>query len=734
MRPFEDSALSPRERARDLVHRMTLEEKAGQLNQKLYGFSCYTRNGNDIDLTDEFRREVDRCHGLGALYGLWRADPWSGRTHETGLSGALAVKAYNLAQKYVIDHSRFGVPALFTTECPHGHQALDGYLLPVNLAVGATFRPRLLKDGMAVCGRQLRQVGAHMALMSMLDVARDPRWGRCEECYGEDPLLCARFAAAAVEGMREAGVMAVAKHFCAQGETTGGVNASAARIGERELRQIHLPPARAAVRAGAEGVMAAYNEIDGVPCHANRRLLRDILRGEFGFEGAVMADGCALDALNSFTGDPAASAALALESGVDISLWDNVYTHLSEAVQRGLVDEQRLDEAAERVLELKFRLGLFEHPCLPETEAEAFDCDRYPQSLNIARESAVLLQNDGMLPLMDGGRLAVIGPGAEDLYRQLGDYTPPTDKGVSLLSGIKAALPNTDILYDPGDDPARAAALAAQCGRAVLCLGGTSSRFGSVRFDKNGAALTADDMDCGEGVDSAALRLPGGQEALARAVRDACARVCTVILAGRAYAMDPLMDLCDALLYCFYPGPWGGRAVGEILSGQVDPSGRLPVSLPRTAEQLPVYYNGKSGARPWGYREKALSSPAFRFGDGMGYGHAAYSGFSVETAPGTIALRFRAENRGDIPCHAVPLVYIRRLKGDTVPRTEELKGFDKRLLLPGEAWDGSITLAAEELMDWGRDMRLTLTPGPVRLILRDGFDTLYEDTVDIKEA
>ena len=263
MLPYQNTALTPKERARDLVARMTLKEKVGQLNQRLYGFSSYTRKGDEIALTDEFRNEVERWGGLGLLYGLLRADPWSRKTMENGLPGSLAARACNLVQKYVIEHSRFGIPVLMSSECPHGHQALGGYLLPVNLAAGATFHPQLLKDAMAVCGKQLKESGVHLALISMLDMARDPRWGRSEECYGEDPYLAAQFARAAVEGMQGAGVPVVAKHFCAQGETTGGINASAARIGPRELREIHLPAAEAAVKAGAQGVMAAYNEIDG---------------------------------------------------------------------------------------------------------------------------------------------------------------------------------------------------------------------------------------------------------------------------------------------------------------------------------------------------------------------------------------------------------------------------------------------------------------------------------------
>jgi len=266
MERYQDKTLTPKERARDLLSRMTLREKVGQLNQRLYGFwVCMPDEKGNLTLSQEFMEEVTRWQGLGVLYGLYRADPWSGRTYENGLTGENAIKAYNMVQEQVIRHSRFGIPMLLSSESPHGHQALDGYLLPVNLAVGASFHTELAQKAATVCGGQLREMGIDFALVSMLDVLRDPRWGRCEECFGEDPYLTGKMADAVTKGYLEAGVDVVAKHFAAQGETTGGINASAARIGERELREIHLPPAKAAVDAGVKGIMAAYNEIDGVP-------------------------------------------------------------------------------------------------------------------------------------------------------------------------------------------------------------------------------------------------------------------------------------------------------------------------------------------------------------------------------------------------------------------------------------------------------------------------------------
>ena len=736
---YQDPSRSPRERARDLLSRMTLREKVGQVNQRLYGFAAYTREGEEIRLSPEFQKEVETYGGLGVLYGLYRADPWSQKDFRNGLYGPYMKRAYNLAQKYVLDHSRLGIPMLMSTECPHGHQALDGYLLPVNLGVGAAWNPALTREAYGVCGRQLKELGVDYALVSMLDVLRDPRWGRSEECYGEDPYLCAALAKAAVTGCQEAGVPVVAKHFCAQGETTGGVNASAARIGPRELREIHLPPMKACCEAGVEGVMAAYNEIDGVYCHANRRLLQDVLRGELGFAGAVMADGTAIDRLDNLTGSHAASGALALRSGVDISLWDQGFAHLEEAVEQGLVAQEELDRAVLRVLELKFRQGLFEHPYLEETEPEAFGVEKYPQSLELARQGAVLLKNQGVLPLRAQGRkIALIGPQADSLYNQLGDYTPAQAEGagVTLREGLQELL-GEQIPYAPGcavcgTDPGgipQAVDLARESDLVILAVGGSSSRFSGAAFDVNGAAVIGGEvqMDCGEGVDSSTLRLPGVQEELCRAVLETGTPVVAVVIAGRPYALPELCQGAQGVVYSFYPGPWGGRALAEILLGKTCPSGRLPASLPRSVGQLPCYYNPKSSYDPMRYWDEA-NRPLYPFGFGL-----SYTAFALEQVefPGEISLEelragrraqvaFTLRNTGSMDGWAVPQLYIHDVQASTVRRVRELKAFDKVFLKAGEERACRLSLGWEELALWNLEMEFAPEPGEVELFLEEG--------------
>lgn len=752
MEKYLDRTLAPCERAKDLLTRLSLREKVGQINQRLYGFRICRCTPQGLELAQELKEEVERFGGLGVLYGLYRADPWSGRNYENGLVGEKAVDAYNLVQEYVISHSRFGIPMLLSSESPHGHQALDGYLLPVNLAAGAAWNTGLLERACRVCGAQLKQMGVDLALVSMLDVLRDPRWGRSEECFGEDPYHASAMAKAAVRGYLSEGVDVVAKHFAAQGETTGGVNASAARIGERELREIHLPPAQAAVDAGARGFMAAYNEIDGIPCHNNPYLLGDILRGEMGFEGLIMADGVAVDRLSVLCGSEAACGAAALGSGVDVSLWDEGFAHLEEAVERGLVSMERLDEAVLRVLTLKFERGLFEKPYL-EYETGGFQTDT--ASLELARESVVLLKNENhLLPLgrknADVRKIAVIGENLDDIYSILGDYTPPvrTDNTWTLERGIRyAAERNPQIEITVCKERTEAVRLALECDVTVLVLGGSSSRFGEVSFDTNGAAVAGSgiSMDCGEGVDISELQLPQSQRLLMEEVFKVSEKTVTVVVAGRPYDISAAAERTDALLYSFYPGPWGGLALAEILFGEQEPSGRLPVSLPRSCGQLPVWYNHRTSYEAMHYSD-VPDGALYPFGYGLGYGEPQYKDFRVSSDTFVIekekqgqnvpeegiVISFCAENHTDHPVSAVPMLFVSHLGGSVVPRVRELKGFAKEFLQPGEQRQMQFAVTSAELAVWNCRMKRQVERGKVRLEIRDGARMLWQTEISVR--
>ena len=723
MEQYKNTSLPPETRADDLLSRMTLREKVGQLTQRLYGFGIYSRDGEEITLSGEFKEEVARYSGLGTLYGLHRADPWSGKSFETGLVGDLSVRLRNQIQKYVIEHSRFGIPVLFSTECPHGHQALDGYLLPVNLASGCSFAPELLEEASKVSGQQLKSMGIDLALVSALDVLRDPRWGRSEECFGEDPYLSSRMAEAAVRGIQGQGVDVVAKHLCAQGETTGGVNASAARIGERELREIHLPPVKACVDAGVAAFMAAYNEIDGVYCHANHWLLTELLREEYGFGGFVMSDGVAIDQLDAVTGDRTASGALALNAGVDMGLWDTGFQQLEEAVARGLVREERIDEAVKRILTVKFRRGLFDDPYIPETADYCrYTHERYPQVKKLAEHSLVLLKNKNKILPLSGKKVGLVGPNADEIYNQLGDYTPPLrhDNGVTVKQGL-AQLAQT--VYHPGctmfgNDPEllqEAIRAVADCDTVIAAVGGTSSRFAGGEFDANGALKQQLDttMDCGENVDDCHLRLPGSQLALLKALHDGGKRVVTVIIGGRPYEMWEIDACSDAIVCAFYPGVSGGEAIAKLIFGEIQPAGRLSVTLPDHVGQLPVYYNAKDSYRPGAYYNAA--SPRYRFGCGL-----SYTDFSYELLTGNEeAVSFRIANTGSRPGWAIPQLYLHRIQGVVTSRVRQLCGFAKVYLLPGEVEAVTIVIPRESLAQWDGRMVSRILPGRVAWFLCD---------------
>ncbi|MFI6460289.1 glycoside hydrolase family 3 N-terminal domain-containing protein [Streptomyces sp. NPDC050528] len=726
-------------RVSDLLARMTLREKVGQLNQRMYGWNAYRRtldSPEGFELTDALRAETDRFAGLGALYGLFRADAWSGVDHSNGPGAQDSAALAELVQRHVIASSRLGIPALFVEEVPHGHMALGGTVLPVNLAVGATWDPDLYERAAAHAAAELRARGGHLALVSALDIARDPRWGRTEECFGEDPHLAARLTEALVRGMQgdmtagsasdqvpvaDAGFApdkvpvtgarfapdkapVVLKHFAGQGATVGGRNSAESELGLRELHEIHLPAARAGVRAGAAALMSAYNEVDGLPCSGNHALLTQLLRDDWGFEGLVMADGLAVDRLARITGDKVSAGALALNAGVDLSLWDEGFTHLEEAVERGLVSEETLDTAVARVLRLKFQLGLFEQPyATPELSPPNQGREL---STALARAAVTLLHNDGgVLPIpATASRIAVIGPQSATTAHQLGDYTAPQHPGTgtSVFDGLRQlAPPGTDIRHASGcaltgDDLSgipEAVAAAAASDLAVLVLGGSSARTPDTDFDANGAARNAvSEMTCGEGVDLAGLSLGRAQHALLDAVTATGTPTAVVLIQGRPHVVP---EHAGALLTAWYPGPWGGEAIAEVLLGRAEPTGRLPVSIPRSVAQLPVYYNHKD--TEYGGYVDGDAEPRYSFGHGLSY-------TSFEYGPPRVAgdmIEVDVTNTGKRHGRSVVQVYIRRLITPVWPRTLELHAFQAVELAPGERRRVEIRFGTDQLEQVG---------------------------------
>ena len=490
---FRDPGQPLDARADDLLARLTLREKVGQLNQSLMSWKLWERRRGAVGFHRAFDEENDRWGGLGAIHSMLRADAWTGRDWSNGAHPEWSAELVAAAQERVVAASRFGIPALITEEAGHGHQALGARLLPALIAMAASWRPDLVEEAAAHTAAEVRARGVNLALAPGLDILRDPRWGRSEECFGEDPLLASCFVRALVRGFQSVpGVGVQLKHFAAQGAGTGGRNGSGAAIGRRELEELHLPAAAAAVAEGVVSFMAAYNDIDGVPCIADEWLLTTKLRQEWGFEGVVMADMFAVDRMFWFAPDPVDAALLALRAGCDLSNMDTAFSHIERGVLDGRIPVDLVDRACRRVLRLKLQLGLLDPPAEPARFAPA------PAETDLVAAGPVLLQNRGdLLPLPATARLAVVGPNADDVPALLGDYVPPLapGEGTSVLAGLRARYPRvthalgSDLIepVDGGLEAAVAAAAAADV--AVVVVGSSSARGYDDDFTENGANL-----------------------------------------------------------------------------------------------------------------------------------------------------------------------------------------------------------------------------------------------------
>jgi beta-glucosidase len=723
-------------RAAELLARMSLREKVGQLNQRLFGWDAVVRDGGGWRITEELEAELERWSGLGALYGLFRADAWSGRSWAGGIRPEERAEVAELVQQAVERAGRHGVRALLVEEAPHGHQALGGSLLPQNLALAATWDPGLVEEASAAVAAELAASGVHVALVSGLDVLRDGRWGRSEETFGEDPLLAAELARAVVTGMQGAdrsrvgqgGVAVVLKHLAAQGEATGGRNGQSAVIGERDLHEIHLPPVRAAVEAGVLGLMAAYNDIDGVPCCASPALLRTYLRGSLGFDGLVMADGLAVDRLAPLAGDTAAAGRLALLSGVDVSLWDEGFTTLEASAAEDPDVAAAVDEACLRVLTLKESLGLL-GPTAPAGPAadpsaarERLEIARgrtEALSRRLAREAMVLLDDqDGLLPLDAGrlrreGRVLVVGPGAASHTALLGDYVPPLppDQQVSVLDALRARLPDAEVTFLPDGDE-RLGAFAREAGLVVAVLGGTSHRAYDEEFADNGAAADprASAATGGEGVDLADVSLPHGQDRFLARVRAATAApLVALVVAGRPHVLTEVLEHADATLWVGYAGPSGGDAAVAALFGDAAIGGSLPMTLPRAAGVLPVRYNDRH--RPDGVYQDVPDPVLLPFGHGVPAG-LRLDAVSVMVTRETVRVRAVASNAAAVRVEGVVQVYAHRAGGPALPRLRELVAFRRVSLVPGESAALSWDLDPAAVFADGASARTALQVGP----------------------
>jgi beta-glucosidase len=743
--PYRNPGLPVAERVADLLARMTLEEKVGQLSQTMGRFVW--RNSADGFEVTETGRAVLGSPGIGALYGVLRSDPWMGATLEGDGRPRWAAELTNALQRFAIENTRLGIPLLFGEECAHGHMARGATVFPVSLALATAWDPALVYEVGRASATEARAQGGNVTYAPVLDVARDPRWGRTEETYGEDPYLCARLAEAAVRGLQGDSfaapdtLIATAKHFL-HGAPEGGRNIAPAHMGERELRSLFLSPFAAAIRAGVGSVMPSYNEIDGVPCTANRWLIGRLLREELGFDGFVTSDWEAIRWLAEVHGvasDLGEAAALALAAGIDIEMQGladgGAYAApLKQAVQDGRVPITWVDQAVTRILRAKFQLGLFERPYVdPERAGEVVRCHEHRELARAAaRRGMVLLKNeDGLLPLRKDLRtIAVIGPNADDHYNQLGDYTGLQRRTdiITLLDGVRAAVsPQTDVLYvrgcgvrepeEAGIAKAVAAARAAEV--AILVVGGSSAQDFDTTGTNAGIEIVSGpnpDRDCGEHFDRASLELSGMQLELARSVIATGIPTVVVLIQGRPASIPWLAEHAPAILCAWYPGEQGGHAAADLLFGDHAPSGRLPISIPKSAGQLPVSYNLKpSSPSLRGQYVEMDVNPLYPFGNGLTYTTFAYTELRVtpEQIPpdGQATVSVEVTNTGPRAGEAVVQFYLRDVICSVTRPVKELFGFARVKLAPGEVRTATCRLGPEHLGFVDQDMRRRVEPG-----------------------
>jgi beta-glucosidase len=729
------------ERVEDLLAQMTLDEKLAQLG--CHWSTAFMSTGS-FDPSVVAKRMP---HGIGQITRIGAS---------TGLRPRESASLMNEIQRAVIEQTRLGIPVIVHEESTGGFCHRDATVFPQGIGLAATWNPALVKQVAEVIRAQMLAVGARHALAPVLDVARDPRWGRVEETYGEDPVLAGTIGTAYIQGLQgddlRYGVAATGKHFLAYAISEGGRNWGPVELGPRELRETYAEPFAAAIRdAGLAFIMNSYASIDGLPCAGSPAILTELLRDELGFSGAVVADYGAVRMLQDYhhvAATPGDAARLALLAGLDMELpaLDCYGEPLKAEIEAGRVPLDAVDTAVRRVLRLKFQLGLFEHPYVEaDTASSVFQtAEQRALSRQAATESIILLTNDGVLPIAPTvKRIAVIGPGADDERLLQGDYhypahlemiyaspqdmeitglVVPKARGgyapgpyfvphVTPLDGLRAALgqdaevtyaKGCDVLGDDRSGFAEAVQIAQNADLAIIVVAGRSGLLRS--------------STVGEGNDASNLNLTGVQQELVEAVAGTGTPLVVVVLSGRVHTLASIASRANALLQVFPPGEEGGNALADVLTGKVSPGGRLPVSLPRSAGQLPVHRGQRAGGDyPMFYGDYTDSptSPLFPFGHGLSYTSFAYSNLTIQasTVAAPIQISLEVRNVGERSGDEVVQLYCRDLVASVARPEQMLLGFARLTLPPGQARKISFTVHPSRLAFYDPCMRFVTEPG-----------------------
>jgi beta-glucosidase len=712
------------ERVADLLGRMTLAEKIGQMNQV----------HAEVDDPVAELGEALRAGRIGSIINQ------------------VDVATVNELQRIAVEESRLGIPLLVGRDVIHGFKTV----LPIPLGQAATWNPDLVREGARVAALEAAKSGINWTFAPMIDVTRDPRWGRIAESPGEDPYLASQLAVAMVEGFQgddlsdPGAIAACAKHFAGYGEAESGRDYATTNIPENELRNVHLRPFRAAVDAAVAPLMASFSDLNGVPATGNEFLMRQVLREEWDFDGFVVSDWNSIHqlAVHGLTANDRDSALQAATAGVDMDMAGNVYVgELGALVENGDLDIEVIDAAVANILRAKFRMGLFDNPYTDPGALPAFGS---PEALATAKatalQSVVMLKNgDGTLPLSRTrlDRIAVIGPLADAPYEQLGTWVFDGDPGLSVtaLQGIRDLVGHdVEIEYVRAMETSRskstepfdeAVAAAQRSDVAVLFLGEESIL--------SGEAHSRADID-----------LPGAQAELVRRVRQAGKPVVAVIMAGRPLTLTNVVENVDAILYAWHPGTMGGPAIADLLFGIESPSGKLPATFPRMVGQVPIYYNQKNTGKPSSpekvvhiddiearapqtslgmsaFHLDAGYTPLFPFGFGLSYADFRYDNIRVSRAEvprgGTLSISVDLTNHGDTAADEVVQLYVRDLVGNVTRPVKELKGFRRLRVGPGETVTVSFDLHTDDLAFFGRNNRLIVEPGDFHAWIGGSSDT-----------
>ena len=745
---YKDPSLSIDIRLSDLLSRMTLEEKVGQLLCPL-GWEMYEIHGSEVHPSGKFKQLIKE-RNAGMLWATYRADPWTKKTLANGLNPELSAKAGNALQKYVMENTRLGIPMFLAEEAPHGHMAIGATVFPTGIGMAATWSPELVKEVGQVIAKEIRSQGGHISYGPVLDLTRDPRWSRMEETFGEDPVLSGILGASMVDGLgggnlsQKYATIATLKHFLAYAVPEGGQNGNYASVGIRDLHQNFLPPFRKAIDSGALSVMTSYNSIDGIPCTSNHYLLTQLLRNEWKFCGFVVSDLYSIEGIHEshFVALTKENAAIqSVTAGVDVDLGGDAYTNLCHAVQSGQMDKAVIDTAVCRVLRMKFEMGLFEHPYVdPKIAAKTVRRKEHIElARKIAQSSITLLKNENsILPLSKTiNKVAVIGPNADNRYNMLGDYTAPQeDSNVkTVLDGILTKLSPSRVEYVRGcairdttvNEIEQAIEAARRSEVVIVVVGGSSARDFKTSYKETGAAVAEEgsvsDMECGEGFDRASLSLLGRQQELLESLQKTGKPLIVVYIEGRPLEKNWASEYADALLTAYYPGQEGGNAIADVLFGDYNPSGRLPISVPRSVGQIPVYYN-KKAPRNHDYVEVS-SSPLYSFGYGMSYTTFEYSDLQVvQKSARCFEVSFKVKNTGKYDGEEVSQLYMRDEYASVVQPMKQLKHFERFYLSKGEEKLIVFTLAEEDLSIINQALEQIVESGTFQVMIGSSSDDI----------